>query len=90
MRGVEELIDRRDGDEPIAAVDQVTNVAGKGARIARHRHDNRNAAGGERSRLGVRALARRIEYDGIEAVELRRNERILEQIAALGGDGLEA
>ena len=90
MRRVAELIDRRDRREPVAAVDQKAHVARERRRIARHRDDDRHAARGELARLRLRALARRIEHDGVEVVELRRTKRILEQIAPLDLDRLEA
>ncbi len=50
---------------------------------------DRNATRGKFARLRLRALARRIEHDGVETVELGRDQRILEQVAALRRHGLE-
>ena len=42
MRRIEELVDRRDARQPIAAVDKDAGIAREGRGIARHRHHHRH------------------------------------------------
>src|SRR4051794_983097 len=81
VRGVAELIDRRDCGQPVAAADKFTRVAGECRRIAGYGDDERDAAGSEFARLRQGALARRIEDDGVETLKLGDDERPPEQIA---------
>src|SRR5262249_32831635 len=67
MGRITELVDRRHLAEAIAAIDQYFDVAREGDGIARHRHDDGNAALCEFVRLRFGALARRIEHHGVEA-----------------------
>jgi len=90
MRGVAELVDRRDLDEPIAGADEFAGVAGERGGIAGHRDNARNLARRQRARLRLCALAWRIEDDGVEALDLRRSERPPEEVARLDVDRLEA
>ena len=90
MGRMAELVDRRDRGEPIAAVDQHARVARKRRRIARHRDHERHGAVGELARLRLRALTRRIEHHGVEALELLRDQRPAEQVARCGLDRLQA
>ena len=57
-------------------------------------HDTATTSGtfeaGKLARLRLGALARRIEHDRVEALQLLRHERAAEQIARLGLDRLEA
>src|ERR1700754_4602058 len=84
MRRVAELIDRGDGFEHVAAVDEYPRVAGEGRGIAGHRDDDADLAGGELLRLGLRALSWGIEHDGVEVAQLLRHQRTAEQVARFG------
>src|SRR6516225_11319285 len=86
MRRIAVLIDWSDRQQPIAAIDQVTNIACECAGIARHGDDDRHAAACDLTRLRLSALARRIKYHGIEAIKLRCAQWRLEQITPLGFD----
>ena len=69
MRGKAELVKRRHGLDPIAAVDQNACVAREGRRVAGDRRDERQSGGGERARLLERARARRINERRVEGGE---------------------
>src|ERR1700730_17643078 len=86
--GITELIDRRYLAEAVAAVDQDFGIACEGGGVARHRHDDRDAALGEFAHLRLRALARRIEHHRVEAIEFLGDERTAEQVAPLRHDRL--
>src|SRR4029077_16834030 len=89
VRGVEELIDRRDRGQPIAATEKFARVAGERRGIAWYRDDERDGAGGEFARLRQGTLARRIEDNGVEVRKLCNHERAPEQIARFDRDRLE-
>ena len=89
MRGVFELIHRRHGRQLVTAIDQDFGIAREGRGIAGHRDHQRHLALCQFARLRVRALARRIENHGVEALQFRRGERAAEEIALLHRDGFE-
>src|SRR5687767_4106462 len=90
MCRVAELVHRRDLRETIAAVDQDASVAGEGGRIAGHRDHDQHFAGSEFNCLRLRALARWIEYHGLEVGTLLRGKGPAEEIAHLRIDRLQA
>ena len=73
MGGMPELIHRRHRFQSIAAIDQQPDIAREGRGIARHRDDDGNGALGKLARLRLGALARRVEHQGIDALELLRD-----------------
>ena len=88
MSGMPELIHRRYRFEPIPAIEQQSGVAREGRRIARHRDDSGNGAFRKLARLRLGALTRRIEHQGIDALELLRHQRPAKQVARLASIGL--
>ena len=60
MGGVAELVDRRDGREAVATLDETASVTRKGRRIARHRDDDGHLALGKLAGLRLGALTRRM------------------------------
>src|SRR5260370_33740280 len=90
MRGVAELIDRRDALYFIAAIDQNSRVACKGGDVARYRDHHWNLAGGELLGLRLRALPRRIEHHGFVVAQLLPPQRTPQQVTRLGLDPLPA
>ena len=85
MRGPQELVDRQQFLQPVSAVLQGARVAREAAGIARGVDHARHLRARQLGRLRGRAGARRIEQHGVEAIELRRRQRIAEEIAALDG-----
>ena len=79
-----ELVKRRDLAERVAALDENARIAREALGVAGDRDDDGNAARRERPRLRLGAGARRIEHDGVEAVEFLRRQRPVEEIAPLG------
>ena len=90
MVRITELIDRRDGGKLVAAVDQQACVAREGDGVARYRDDKGRRALRDLARLGVGALARRIEHDGVEGFQFARHQGATEQVARLRLDRLQA
>ncbi len=90
MERIAELIDRRDAHELVAAVDQNARVACERRRIAGHRNHDRHGAFDQFARLRLGALARRIEHDGVEALEFRGHEGTAKQVAHLRFHRLQA
>src|ERR1051326_7766819 len=88
VRRVAELVDRGDLIEPVAALDENARVAREGRGVARHRDDERHLRTGEPLRLRERALARRIEHDGVERLEFRLPQMPAKKIVARGRDRL--
>src|SRR5262249_61767612 len=86
---IRDLTDRRPSAEAIPAVDQDLGIAREGGWVARHRHDDRNAALGKLARLRLGALAWRIEYHGVEPREFLGDERTAEQVAPHRSDRFE-
>jgi len=89
VRRIAELVDRRDARQAIAAIDEYSGVADERRRIARDGDHQRDAACGERLRLRLSALARRIEHNAVVASQLTGQERAAEQIAHVRFDRLE-
>ena len=81
MRREQELIDRYDAGDAIAAIDQHADIAGERAWIAGHGDDLRHRRLGKRLGLRRGAGARRIEYHGVVGFELLDAEGDAEQIA---------
>src|SRR5215217_5247072 len=81
MRRIAELVDWRDGNQPIAAADQNACVARERRGIARH---------GDLARLRLRALARRIEHHRVEGFQFIRRERTAKEVARFGFDRFQA
>src|SRR5438046_1144356 len=63
MRGVAELVDRRDAFDPVAAVDQYPCIAREGRDVAGDGDHGRYLACRQLRGLRLRTLARRIEHD---------------------------
>ena len=89
MRREQELIDRRDARDAVAAIDQDAEVAGKRAWIAGHGDDFRYVRLDECPGLRRGAGPRRIEHHGVVGFELLDAERDAEQIAEDGAHRLE-
>src|SRR5579871_1896352 len=66
-----ELIDRRDRLDPEATVDEKPQVAAQRRWIAGHSHNRLNITARQRFRLRLCPGTRRIEYHGVETLELR-------------------
>ena len=90
MRGVAELIDRRDRRQPISAVFKDFGVPRKRRVIAGDRHNARDRALRQLTRLLLGALPRWIEYNGVQACEFLSDEGLPEEIAPDRVDWLEA
>ena len=91
MRGVAELVDRRDALDLVAAVDQDFRVARERRDVAGDRNHRRNPARRELARIcALRALPRRIEHDRIVVAQLLRHQRPAKQVARLGVDRLQS
>src|SRR4051794_6652115 len=88
MRRVPELVHGSHALKGVAAIDQDPGVARKACNVAGYRNHHWNLAGGELAGLRLRALARRIEHDGVVVAQLLRHQRTPEQIADLGLDRL--
>ncbi len=86
MGGPEELVDRADPLEAIAAVGEDPGVPGKARGVAGHIEHLRHLRLGERLRLRHGAGPRRIEHHRIEPRELGREQRPAKQVARLAGD----
>src|SRR5215467_2644152 len=86
MGRITELVDRCYFAEAVAAVDQDFRIARESGGIARHRDNDRDAAFGKLPRLRLGALARWIEHDRFEAVDLLGDERTAKQVAPLRRD----
>ena len=85
-----ELIHRRHAVDRIAAVDQHARITREGCRVARHRDNDGNFAGGELFGLRFGALAWRIEHGHVEVVQFLRHQRPAEQVARFGFDRLQS
>ncbi len=85
----EELVDWRYAGERVAAVDEYTRISGKGRGGAGDGDDAPDF--GKRQLLALRfgAGTGRVDGDGVEGVEFAGLERAAEEVAALGGDGLQ-
>ncbi len=70
MRREQELVDRNDAGNAVAAIDQDTEVAGERAGIAGDRHELGNARLGEGLGLRCSACARRVEHHRVIALQL--------------------
>ena len=90
MGRVPELIDRRDRLEPVAAGREGRRVPGEGAGVAGDADHQRDPGGGELPGLGFGARPGRIEHHRVEGVQLDRQQRPAEQVAALDGDPSQA
>ena len=90
MRAVLELVDRRDPLEAVAAGDEDRGIAHEGAGIAGDADDERDLCCGELPCLCLRAGARGVEHERVEALELRCEERAPEQVARLRRDAAQA
>src|SRR6266478_6053760 len=84
MRRPDELVDRLNGDETIAAGDENAGIARETRGVARYGGETGHAAARERRRLRLGADARWIEDDGAVAGELVGVERAALQVAHLG------
>jgi hypothetical protein len=85
----EELIDRHDARDAIAAIDEDAEIARERAGIARHRHKLRHARFGESFGLRGGAGTRWVEHHGVIGLKLFRAERRTEEVAVEGPDRLE-
>ena len=81
MRREQELIDRRDAGDAVAAIDQDAEVAGERAGIAGDGDDLRHVRLGERLGLRRGAGPRRIEHHRVVGFQLLDAERRAEQVA---------
>src|SRR5260221_4774912 len=83
MRRPDELVDRLNGGEAVAAGDEDAGVAREARRIARDGGEAFDAGAGERGGLRLGADARRVEDDRVTGGELVGLERPALQIACL-------
>ena len=81
MRREQELVDRRDAGDAVAAIDQDAEIAGERAGIAGDGHEHRHVRLGKRRGLRRGAGARRIEHHRVVGFELLHAERRAEQVA---------
>src|SRR6266851_5270816 len=88
MRRPDELVDRLNGDETIAAGDENAGIAREARGVARYGGEAGHAGPSERCRLRLGPDARRIEDDGAVAGELVGVERPALKVAHLGGHAL--
>src|SRR6266403_6255486 len=85
MRRPDELVDRLNGDETIAAGDENAGIAREARGVARYGGEAGHSGTSERCRLLFGPDARWIEDDGAVAGELVGVERAALQVAHLGG-----
>jgi len=86
MRRPGELVDRQHPLQPEAALDEDLRIASEAPGIAGNIGDEIESGGRDHLGLCLGPGPRRVEEQGVEAVELGRRQRRAGQVAALRGD----